>query len=109
MGAITAAYNNNLSTVTTRNFSISGSGVYNFKVTADNQNVISESNESNNELTVPLRVQRYIYDATVTFLTFKPKHNNEDGNDESRIKITTSVTGYYEIIGKIVINRRKVN
>jgi hypothetical protein len=94
MGDIAAASSSNSTTVRTRNFAMPNHGNYTFTVTVDNQNVIGESNETNNAFSKPLTVKRYIYDIVVQFVSFQSTANNEDGTDEYRIKLHASATGY---------------
>ncbi|RME07677.1 MAG: hypothetical protein D6816_06400, partial [Bacteroidetes bacterium] len=93
-GKIAAASASNLTTVTFENLILNSAGDYTFQVFVDDQNRISESNESNNSFSKKLRVKKFVYDATVKFETFI---SNEDmdmwGDDEYRIDISTSATG----------------
>ncbi|MDD5673280.1 MAG: hypothetical protein PHC61_03900 [Chitinivibrionales bacterium] len=66
MGIIAAAKGNNRALALTRAFTAPAKGVYVFTVSADEQNVVKESNEGNNTLTRNLNVGEYTYDATLT-------------------------------------------
>ncbi len=92
-GDIASASGNNKAIVKTRNFSINNDGVFTFNVQADKQNIITESNESNNLYNRQLRVKRYVYDVNVQYLSFQSTSNKDRwSDDEYRIKIRTSVT-----------------
>ncbi len=93
-GDIAAAKASNTTVVKSRNFSISSDGQYAFSVRVDQQNVIKESNESNNLYSKNLKVKKYIYDVKVQYLSFQSKDDMDNfDSDEYRIKVRTSVTG----------------
>jgi hypothetical protein len=95
MGSIVAASGSNTAILQTRTFPAGNPGNYQFTVTVDPFNKVTEKAEGNNILTTALPVNQYVYDAVVTFLSFTSKENMDNGSeDEYRIDIRTSVTGH---------------
>ncbi|NOU20103.1 MAG: hypothetical protein HOO91_21310 [Bacteroidales bacterium] len=93
-GVIAAAQTANQAIVTTSSFSIDNSGEYLFKVEVDPNNLISEKREDNNTLLKRLTVRKYIYDVTVTYISFESTKNLDKRRDEYRIDIRTTASGY---------------
>ncbi len=74
-GKIAAAASGNQVTVTSRVFSVTQPGNYNFTVSVDEQNAIAEKDETNNTSGKELAVGEYKYDIRITSLTFEPIGN----------------------------------
>lgn len=70
-------------------------GNLNFRIIADYNSAVGETNEGNNELNKNLPVMSYVYDAAVTYISFVSTENMDNGDeDEYTIYCRTSVTGY---------------
>ena len=93
MSAVSAAGTNNLATITSSLIKPSAVGNLNFTITADYSNAVAETNEGNNTLQQSLPVKTYVYDVTITYMSFVSKENMDNGDeDEYRIYCKTSVT-----------------
>ena len=95
-GEIAAAVTTKKITIYSQPFKFPAKGRYNFIVKVDENNKIKESNESNNSKNKSINVKekKYIYTANVTYKTFYAKRSYDNGDDEYRFQISTTVPGY---------------
>jgi len=72
MGKIAAASSGNKITVTSRVFSVTQPGQYNYIVSVDELNAIDEKDETNNTSSKALPVAEYKYDVAIGSLSYEP-------------------------------------